>query len=77
MATAKQNKKFNYASLSKDIWNKRNASKPALGLRGAADEAGISSATLYRLESVSVKPDIDTLTAVCNWLGKPLQNYFQ
>lgn len=75
MSQKKQNRKFNYAQLSKDIWAKRSSYSPALGLKNAAEKAGTSAAALYRLESQSGKPDVDTLISVCNWLDKPIQHY--
>jgi len=39
-----------------------------LGVRAAAKEIGISSATLSRIENGNV-PDLATFAAICNWLG--------
>lgn len=77
MATPKANKKFNYQALAKDIYNTRNKSTIGSDFRTVAAKLNISYSTLYRLEAMSVKPDIDTLATVCNWIGKPLQSYFQ
>jgi DNA-binding XRE family transcriptional regulator len=78
MAQKKENKKFNYKLLARDIYNRRSQNTGReMFLEKAAEQAGVSKATLYRLEAEAVKPDIDTLASVCNWIGKPLQYYFQ
>jgi len=38
------------------------------GLRATAQEIGISAATLSRVEQAKT-PDLETLTALCRWLG--------
>ncbi|WP_346892505.1 helix-turn-helix transcriptional regulator [uncultured Roseibium sp.] len=40
-----------------------------LGVRAAAKEIGISSATLSRIENGHI-PDLVTFAAICRWLGE-------
>ena len=40
----------------------------ALGIRAAAKQIGISSATLSRIENGNV-PDLATFASICKWLG--------
>jgi len=44
------------------------------GIREAAKEAGISPATLSRVENGKV-PDLDTFEKVCRWLGEDASIY--
>lgn len=41
----------------------------SMGIRAAAAEIGISSATLSRIENGRI-PDLETLRRVCHWLGQ-------
>jgi transcriptional regulator with XRE-family HTH domain len=41
----------------------------AVGVRAAANEIGISPATLSRIENGNV-PDLATFAAICRWLGE-------
>jgi len=45
------------------------ARRGTLGVRAAAKEIGISSATLSRIENNNV-PDLATFAAICRWLGE-------
>jgi transcriptional regulator with XRE-family HTH domain len=47
----------------------------SMGIRAAAAEIGISSATLSRIEHGRL-PDLDTLQKVCRWLGVDPAGYF-
>ncbi len=40
-----------------------------IGVRAAAKEIGISSATLSRVENGNI-PDLATFAKICNWLGE-------
>lgn len=42
--------------------------RAGLGVREAATEVGVSSATLSRVENGKV-PDLDTFGKICKWLG--------
>ena len=52
------------AALAQEIAVKRGA----VGVRAAAREAGVSPATLSRIENGNV-PDLETFEKICNWLG--------
>ena len=43
-----------------------------LKLREAADECGVSSSTLSRIERGEARPDLDTVQALVNWVGVPI-----
>jgi transcriptional regulator with XRE-family HTH domain len=43
-----------------------------LSLRSAADECGVSSATLSRIERGEARPDLDTIRSLVDWVGVPL-----
>jgi len=43
-----------------------------LKLREAANECGVSSSTLSRIERAEARPDLDTVQALVNWVGVPL-----
>lgn len=45
------------------------AKRGARGVRAAAAEAGISSATFSRIENGNM-PDLETFAKICKWLGK-------
>lgn len=45
-------------------------------LRSAAKKSGISAATLYRIEK-SGYPDMETFTALCNWMKVPPGVFFK
>jgi transcriptional regulator with XRE-family HTH domain len=53
------------AALAQDIAMKRGT----VGVRAAARDAGISPATLSRIENGHV-PDLETFEKICQWLGK-------
>lgn len=53
------------AALAERIASKRGA----VGVRAAAREAGISPATLSRVENGNV-PDLETFEKLCQWLGE-------
>jgi len=44
------------------------------GVRAAAKEIGISSATLSRVENGNV-PDLATFAKICSWLGEDPNNF--
>jgi transcriptional regulator with XRE-family HTH domain len=46
-------------------------------LREAALEIGISPSTLLRLEKEQHAPDMETFTALCNWLDVPPSTFFR
>ncbi len=46
-----------------------------LGVRAAAKEIGISSATLSRVENGNV-PDLATFAKICSWLGEDPNRFF-
>ncbi|PKN47066.1 MAG: XRE family transcriptional regulator [Deltaproteobacteria bacterium HGW-Deltaproteobacteria-20] len=50
----------------------RHRSNRGIALRAAAREAGVSPATLSRIEAGAVHPDLDTVRLLVDWLGVPL-----
>lgn len=68
--------KFNGAKLAKDILAKRN--KESLSFRTIESETKgkLTISTLQRLEDNTQEPKASTLGDVCNWLGKPVANYY-
>jgi transcriptional regulator with XRE-family HTH domain len=44
-----------------------------LTLRKAAAQARVSAATLSRIERAEARPDLDTVQALVNWIGVPLE----
>lgn len=46
----------------------------SLGVRAAAREAGVSPATLSRVENGHV-PDLETFEKICRWLGEDPNNF--
>jgi transcriptional regulator with XRE-family HTH domain len=56
---------MNIAALSEHIAVKRGA----VGVRAAAKDAGVSPATLSRVENGNV-PDLETFEKLCRWLGE-------
>ena len=46
----------------------------ALGIRAAAAEAGVSSATLSRVENGHL-PDLETFAKICKWLGRDPRDF--
>lgn len=56
---------LNIADLSKMVIARRGTR----GVRAAAKEVGISSATLSRIENGHV-PDLATFAKICRWLGE-------
>lgn len=57
---------FNAEQFAKDIAFRRR--KLRQSLRTAAEQIGISHATLSRIEC-GEKPDVDTLFRLCKWAG--------
>lgn len=55
---------FNIRELAEKVRSKRAGQ----GIRAAAAEVGISSATLSRVENGGI-PDVETFGRICNWLG--------
>lgn len=51
--------------LAKRIQSKRGGT----GIRAAAQEIGISPATLSRVENAKI-PDLETFSRICRWLGE-------
>lgn len=56
---------MNIELLAENILRKRSIK----GVREAAKEIGVSSATLSRVENKKV-PDLDTFSKICAWLGE-------
>lgn len=52
-----------------DLGRLITARRAAKGVRAAASEVGISSATLSRVENGHM-PDLETFAKLCAWLGK-------
>lgn len=51
--------------------------KEKLGLRHFAEEIGVSLATLSRVLNKPESPiELKTMSAICNWLDKPISEYF-
>jgi transcriptional regulator with XRE-family HTH domain len=48
-----------------------------LSLRDAAEECGLSSSTLSRIERGEASPDLDTVQALVDWVGVPLERVVQ
>lgn len=69
----KINSSFKYATLAKDLFQKR--SDEDLSLRTVATKTSIALATIHRMEAGAKKLDIETIISICNWLGKPVQYY--
>lgn len=44
-----------------------------LTLREAAEQSGVSAATLSRIERAEARPDLDTVQALVSWIGVPLE----
>ena len=59
------------ADLGRRIVERRHPS----GVRQAAKEIGIPSATLSRIENGQV-PDLETFAKICSWLGDEPSTYF-
>lgn len=76
MTQTKQALKFNVKKLAADILAKRTAEN--LNFRGIEkDTKGkLTISTLQRLEAATQEPKASTLADVCNWLNKPITNYF-
>jgi transcriptional regulator with XRE-family HTH domain len=55
---------MNIEKLAERVLNKRGGD----GVRKAAEEVGIGSATLSRIENGKV-PDLETFSKICRWLG--------
>jgi len=54
----------------------RQMSESGLTTRPAAKKIGISPATLNRLVNGVFLPDINTLFAVCKWLGRGMEFFY-
>ena len=67
--------KYDGEKLAKEVRIKRLITLN-VDLRDAAKEIGIGYATLSRIENKK-KPDIETLAAVCYWIGQPIDNFFK
>lgn len=48
-----------------------------LNLLAAAEELGVSKATISRLQRAKGLPDIQTYQAICSWLDKPMEFFFE
>ena len=68
--------KFDLKLLAKDVLAKRV--KDNLTFRGIQKETKgkVMSATLQRIEAATQMPRADTLGDICQWLGKPVNHYF-
>lgn len=62
--------KSSLATFGRDVKNLRGNKT----LRVAAKEAGVSAATLMRVESGRV-PDVETFAKLCKWMGKDPKAY--
>lgn len=71
--TNKPNGKFNLKQLAKDCIAKRQAEN--ITFAQFTKETGVTGSNLHRIETEKA-PGVETLAAVCNWLGKPVQHYF-
>lgn len=69
--------KFEYDGdgLSKAVRTKRLIDMK-LDIRSAANEIGISAATLSRIENKKT-PDAVVLASVCNWISIPMDTFFR
>lgn len=67
------NTPFDYSTLATDILNKRTSE--GITLREMSETISIPIGTCHRAEAIATKLDIETIIPICNWLGKPLQNY--
>jgi len=56
---------MNLAAFSERLVHKRGTQ----GVRAAAREAGVSPATLFRIETGHL-PDLETFERLCRWLGE-------
>jgi transcriptional regulator with XRE-family HTH domain len=66
---------FDINKLALHLFDKRRIFKN-LSLRDAANQIGVSYATLSRVENKKI-PDIETFAKICVWLDKPVQDYFR
>jgi DNA-binding phage protein len=66
---------FDVDRFSEDLLTKRVV-KERKGMRDAAEEIGVSAATLSRLENKGV-PDVYTYFSCCKWLGVDMTHYFK
>lgn len=46
-------------------------------LAEAAQQIGVSAATLSRIEQEKFVPKYDTLAKICEWLGEPVERYLE
>ena len=82
--------KFNLSKFAKDIADARDTSSVRtvrglegkevpvpLGLRSTAMAIGISAPTISRITREISYPDMETLLAVCAWLGESPCSYFE
>lgn len=64
---------FNKAKFSKDVKAKIAGRK----LTETVGETGISYPSLWRACYAASNPDVNTLTALLQWLGKPFEYYLK
>jgi transcriptional regulator with XRE-family HTH domain len=64
---------FDTDKFSADLVTFRKAQ--GLSLRAAITKAGLSAATLSRLERWT-KPDVESFACICKWIGKSMDTYF-
>lgn len=73
----KMKQKFNQKKLAADILAKRVKDNLTFRqLDKATELRGVSYSQIQRIETGQVMPAADTLAMVCNWLSKPVSNYF-
>lgn len=48
----------------------------SIGLREAAKQIGTSAPTLCRVEKGKT-PDVETFANICNWICKPMTDFFE
>jgi len=65
---------YNAKQLRRDLITKRVIDND-MSMQQAANEIGISKATISRLEKSSI-PDVETFAKVCQWLEKEPNRYF-
>lgn len=69
----KINSSFKAVQLAKDILAKRE--KEGITYAVAEQQTGVYKSILHRAES-GLPISLESLPKICNWLGKPVQNYF-
>lgn len=68
--------KFNAKKLADDILAKRTKEDLTFRAIEKTTRGKVSRAVLQKTEGKHTTPSVDSLVAICNWLGKSVQNYF-